>query len=253
MSIKQAFAWWAFASAAESPDSMLAAAAAIGYRGVDFLPEELWPRARDLGFEIVIMDGHVPLELGFNDRARHRALGDQVRRAVDTAASAGVPFVSVASGDRVDSIMDGLKACVDGIAPLAAEAHAVGVVLLLEPLNTKIDHPGHECDRTAWAASVVDQVSSPGLRILYDFYHAQIMEGDLLRTVDKHWPNIAHFHTAGVPGRHELDDRQEINWLAVAHHLHQHGYDGYVTHELIPRGNPMDALRQAFELFSLYD
>lgn len=251
MSFQQGFAWWSFAPAAESGADLLRAAAAIGYRGVDFLPAEWWPVARDLGLDVVIIDGHEPLEVGFNDPAHHAALSDQVRAAIERAATADVPFVAVASGDRrPHASIDGMAATADGLAPLAALAHQSGVVLLIEPLNSKVDHPGHECDTTAWAASVVRRVGSPGLRVLYDFYHAQIMEGDLLRTVDRHWVEIAHFHTAGVPGRHELDEAQEINWPGVATFLRERRYAGYITHEFIPRGDPAAALTHAFATFA---
>jgi hydroxypyruvate isomerase len=250
---KQGFAWWSFGADAASAPSLLRAAADIGYRGVDFLPPELWQSARRAGLDVLIIDGHVPLDVGFNDVSKHLDLSAQVRKAIGVAAAEAVPFVAVASGDRIAGSPDGLTACVDGLAPLAAEAHTAGVVLLIEPLNSKVDHPGHECDRTEWAAALVDRVGSPGLRMLYDFYHAQIMEGDLLRTVETHLPRIAHFHTAGVPGRHELDDVQEINWRAIARMLDARGYTGYVTHEFIPRGAPIDALRHAFEIFSTAD
>lgn len=251
MSFKQGFAWWSFAPAAASAPDLLAQAAAIGYTGVDFLPPEWWPMARDLGLEVVIIDGHQPLEVGFNNPVQHADLSTQVLVAIEAAVGAQVRFVAVASGDRRPGPpTDGLAATVDGLAPLASAAHASGVVLLLEPLNSKVDHGGHECDQTAWAAEVVDRVGSPGLRVLYDFYHAQIMEGDLLRTVERHWSQIAHFHTAGVPGRHELDDQQEVNWRGIGTFLRDRAYDGFVTHELIPRGDPVTALRQAFAAFA---
>jgi len=251
MTYKQSFAHWSFTQDRDPQPDLLAAAARIGYAGVDFLPAELWPQAHDLGLELVIIDGHQPLEVGFIDRSRHRDLQDQVRRALDTAVANGVRNLSVASGDRgPETDEDALAACVEGLVPLAAEAEAAGVGLLLEPLNTKVDHPGHECDRTAWAAEVVDRVGSPALRILYDFYHAQIMEGDLLRTVEANFSRIGHFHTAGVPGRHDIDERQEVNYGAVARALADHGYTGYVAHEFIPRADPVDALRHAHAVFA---
>lgn len=250
--MKQGFAWWSFAEGRDPSPDLLKAAADIGYQGVDFLPPEMWPLARELGLKILIIDGHVPLEIGFNDRANHDDLRDQVRQAIETAKTEDIPFVAVASGDRApDSDADGMAACVEGLAPLAGEAAEAGLCLLLEPLNSKIDHPNHECDLTAWAVALVDRVDSPGLRILYDFYHAQIMEGDLLRTVEANFSRIAHFHTAGVPGRHDLDDTQEINWRAIARWLNRIGFSGYVTHELIPRSDPVDALRQAYDIFAI--
>ena len=246
MPYRQGFAWWAFAGDERADATLLDAAARIGYRSVDFLPEELWRRARDAGLQLATIDGHIPLEVGFNDPSQHRQLTDQVRRSIGKAHVAGARFVAVASGNRSSSLGDGIAACAEGLTPLAGEAWSAGVVLLMEPLNSKVDHVGHECDRTEWSAALIDRVASPGLRILYYFYHAQIMEGDLLRTVEMNWDRIAHFHTAGVPGRHELDDAQEINWRAVVRHLVRRGYDGDVIHEFIPVRDPLTALSQAF-------
>jgi hydroxypyruvate isomerase len=251
VSFEQGFAWWAFEEAGAGTAGLLAAAAEIGFSVVDFLPEELWGHAKGVGLGVSIIDGHQPLEIGFNVRAQHRVLQTEVRRAIERAATAQIPFVAVASGDRTDADADGLQACVEGLLPVAAEAAAAGVCLLVEPLNSKIDHPGHECDRTQWGAELVDAVDSPGLRLLYDFYHAQIMEGDLLRTVEANLNRIGHLHTAGVPGRSELDGLQEINWPGIAAGLRRIGYQGYVSHELIPRGDPVSALRQAFDAFAL--
>ena len=123
-------------------------------------------------------------------------------------------------------------------------------MLVVEPLNTKVDHPGHECSTVGWAAELVDRIGSPGLRILYDFYHAQIMEGDLLQTVDAHWDRIVHLHTAGVPGRHEPGPEQEINYAHVAAWLNQRGYTGHVTHEYLPHGDVIASLSRTFEVFA---
>ncbi|MEY9933133.1 hydroxypyruvate isomerase [Catenulispora sp. GP43] len=247
---RQSFAWWSFTEPTPPPGDLLAQAKAIGFEGVDFLPEEHWPHAAELGLELVIIDGHMPLEEGFIDPHRHEELREQVRVALKKAVANNVRYVAVASGDRgPQTPEDAITACVEGLAPLAAEAEAAGVGLLLEPLNTKVDHAGHECASTAWAAEVVERVGSPALRILYDFYHSQIMEGDLLRTVDQYFPLIGHFHTAGVPGRHEIDERQEINYPAVAAHLRELGYQGFVSHEFVPLTDAAGALRQAFEVF----
>ncbi|MFG2869687.1 hydroxypyruvate isomerase family protein [Streptomyces sp. NPDC048338] len=250
MSYRQSFAWWSFAEAPVRVPDLLAEAAAIGYQGVDFLPEELWSRAKDLGLELVVVDGHASIDIGFNDPSQHADLTEQVRRALDTAHREGVHHLSVMSGvTAAAGDEEAVEICAEALAPLAAEAEQAGVGLLLEPLNTKIDHPGHQCRTTAWGAAVVDRVGSPALRILYDAYHMQIMEGDLLRTIAAHLDRIGHFHTAGVPGRQELDHRQEINWAALALSLREQGYSGFIGHEFIPRADPVAALRQAYDLF----
>jgi hydroxypyruvate isomerase len=214
------------------------------------LPERLWPLARDEGLALVTISGHA-LEQGFNDRSRHAALKDEVCRKIDAAAAGKVDAVIVFAGSRFGDGADGpaIRACVDGLGPVVAHASRAGVRLLLELLNSKVDHPGHQCDRTAFGAEVVRQVNSPALRLLYDAYHMQLMEGDLSRTIKAHIDLIGHIHTGGAPGRRDLDDRQEVNWRAIASLLRRLGYDQWVGHEFVPRGEPIAALRQAIDLF----
>ncbi|MCA3716608.1 TIM barrel protein [Phenylobacterium sp.] len=250
--IRQSFAWWSFAmDPATDPRALLAGAAGAGAQGVEMLPDDLWPVAQDLGLTIVTLSGHA-LETGFNDPSRHAALRDEVRRRIDDAAAGGCEAVIVFSGSRIGDGADApaIAACVEGLGPVVEHAKAAGVRLLLELLNSKVDHPGHQCDRTAFGAAVVRQLDDPGLRLLYDGYHMQLMEGDLSRTITDHLDLIGHVHTAGAPGRHDLDDRQEINWRAIAGLLARKGYGQWVGHEFVPRGEPVAALAQAIALFN---
>jgi len=249
--IRQSFAWWSFTAGREvEPAVLLREAAAAGAMGVEMLPEPLWPVARDAGLSLVTLTGHT-LERGFNDRSLHAALRDEVRRNIDSAAAGGVEAVIVFSGNRIGDGADApaIDACIEGLAPVVAHAEQAGVRLLMELLNSKVDHPGHQCDRTAFGAAVVQGVGSPALRLLYDGYHMQLMEGDLSRTIRAHFDLIGHVHTAGAPGRRDLDDRQEINWPAIAGLLRHLGYQGWVGHEFVPRGDPIPALRAAVAQF----
>jgi hydroxypyruvate isomerase len=115
-------------------------------------------------------------------------------------------------------------------------------------LNSKIDHRDYQCDHTAWGVELMKRVDSPRVKLLYDIYHMQIMEGDIMRTIRQNIPYIAHFHTGGVPGRHELDDTQELNWRTVARAIADLGFSGYVAHEFVPLRDPLTSLRQAVEL-----
>lgn len=253
MNLLQSFAWWSFFSSNTTPEDLLTIAADIGFKGVDFLPRELWPQANAIGIEVIIVDGHESLDVaavGFNDSGNHTRLREQVKRAISIAADHGIRHVAVTAGRRGGlGDADAIATCVQGLEPLVAEAEALGVGILLEPLNSKIEHPDHQCDKTAWGAEVVRMINSPALRLLYDGYHMQIMEGNILQTIETYFPLIGHIHTAGVPGRHDLDEGQEINWPAIASLLHRLEYSGYVGHEFIPWGEAARALKNAFDLF----
>jgi len=250
--MRQSFAWWSFTAGREvEPASFLREAAAAGAQGVEMLPQDLWPLARDAGLKIVTETGH-KLEEGFNDPSRHAALQTEVRRRIDAAAESGVDAVIVFAGNRFGDASDerAIEACVTGLEPVVAHAQAAGVRLLMELLNSKVDHPGQQCDRTDFGAAVVRQVGSPSLKLLYDGYHMQLMEGDLSRTIKANLDLIGHVHTAGAPGRRDLDDRQEINWRGIAGLLRHLGYDQWVGHEFIPRGEPIAALKTAVALIN---
>jgi hydroxypyruvate isomerase len=250
--MRQSFAWWSFTHGRDSdPEAFLRDAAAAGAAGVEMLPQPLWPLARACGLDLVTVSGHA-LETGFNDPARHAALAEEVRRNIDHAAEGGVEAVIVFAGTRFGDGADGpaIRACADGLGPVVEHACKAGVRLLLELLNSKVDHPGHQCDRTAFGAAIVRELGSPALRLLYDAYHMQLMEGDLSRTIKAHIDLIGHIHTGGAPGRSNLDDRQEINWRAIAGLLRRLGYAHWVGHEFVPRGEPIAALEQAIGIFA---
>ncbi len=249
--MRQSFAWWSFTAGREiEPAAFLKGAAEAGAQGVEMLPPELWPVAHDLGLSIVTDTGH-KLEEGFNDPARHAALQSEMRRKIDAAAEGGVDAVIVFAGNRFGDGADApaIAACVEGLGPVVAHADGAGVRVLMELLNSKVDHPGQQCDRTVFGAEVVRQVGSPTLKLLYDGYHMQLMEGDLSRTIKANLDLIGHIHTAGAPGRRDLDDRQEINWRGIAGLLRHLDYRHWVGHEFIPRGEPIAALKTAIALF----
>jgi len=166
------------------------------------------------------------------------------------AGARGIPNLICFSGNREgqdDAACIGT--CADGLAPAVKAAEEAGIFLNIELLNSKVDHPDYQCDHSAWGVEVCRRIGSPNVRLLYDIYHMQIMEGDLCRTIADNINYIGHFHTAGNPGRHEPDDTQEIGYPAVIRAIRRTGYDRYVAHEFNPRGDRLKALADAFRLF----
>ena len=160
-----------------------------------------------------------------------------------------IPNLIVFSGNRAGlGDAEGARTAAEGLKQAAALAEAKGLTLVLELLNSKVDHPDYQCDHTAWGAQVIDQVASPCLKLLYDIYHMQIMEGDIIRTLRDNMQRIGHIHTAGNPGRNDLDEEQELYYPPILRAIRDSSFSGYVTQEFVPKGDPLAALRHAYEL-----
>jgi len=236
-------------------DELFKTVAEIGYaaielwgRGDDF--EEVVGLARKHGLAVASMCGHAALADGLNKRSNHDRIEDELRTSIDLAAEHGIPGLICFSGNRQPHVseMEAIEACADGLRRVAPYAEEKGINLNMELLNSKVDHAGYQCDHTAWGVAVCERVGSPRVRLLYDIYHMQIMEGDLIRTIRENIGWIGHFHTAGNPGRHDMDDTQELNYAGICRAIADTGYDLYVGHEFSPTGDPIEALRQTFEL-----
>jgi hydroxypyruvate isomerase len=183
---------------------------------------------------------------GFNDPANHALLLGELESAIPLAARHGVPNVITMVGNRSGrSDEDAIAQCADGLRRIVPLAEEHGVTVCLEMLNSRVDHQGFQGDRTGFGLGIVRAVGSPRLKLLYDIYHMQIMEGDVIRTIRDHRDHIAHFHTAGVPGRHELDATQELNYRAIAAAIADLGFTGLLAHEFRPTRPPADGLREA--------
>ena len=245
---KQSFAWWCVSGKAGDPATFMRKARDLGYRGVELLPREMWDTARNAGLTITA-DGVPPIEQGLNRRENHARIEADFRAKAELAKTYGVPHLIVFSGNR-DGLPDddGARVTIEGLKRLAPIAESLGVNALLELLNSKVDHKDYQCDHADWGAHVVNAVGSPGVTLLYDIYHMQIMEGDVINAIRKHINCIGHVHTAGVPGRHDIDDTQEINYRGVMKALDATGYRGWVTQEFMPRGEALPALKHAFDL-----
>ncbi len=245
--IKQSFSWWCFANRGVDPDELLSQAASIGYQGVDLIDEALWGNAQRHGLRITAAGGHANMEDGLNRRENSRKIEAELLASIQKAEKWQIPNLICFSGNRRgQGDEDGLLACAETLSRVAPVAEAAGVVLTMELLNSKVDHPDYQCDHVDWAVRLCERVASPAFRLLYDIYHMQIMEGDLIRTIEQHHPCFAHYHTAGNPGRGQPDESQEINYPAIYRAISSTGYQGYISHEFIPAGDPLDALRRAF-------
>jgi len=189
------------------------------------------------------------IENGFNDPRYHALLIEELNTAIPLAAKAGVPNLIAMFGNRHGlSDTEGIANCAAGLSKVAPVATAHGVTVCVELLNSKVDHQDYQGDHTAFGTPVLENVGSPRIKLLYDIYHMQIMEGDIIRTVRAHEQRIGHFHTGGVPGRHEIDGSQELNYHAVAMAIADAGFKGDVAHEFTAKGVPYEALAQACEI-----
>ena len=235
-------------------DELARMASELGLDSVELLEPDEWKIARRYGLSCAIGYATVPnprtrLTEGFNRDANHAWLVPAYQRAIPLAAAAGVPNLICFSGNRAGvSDEDGLAACARGLSALMPAADRHGVTICMELLNSRIDHPDYQCDRTPWGAALVKRVGSERFRLLYDIYHMQIMEGDVIRTIRDNHPLICHYHTGGVPGRHELDETQELQWRSVAKAVVDTGFTGYFAHEFVPTRDPLTSLREAVAL-----
>jgi hydroxypyruvate isomerase len=248
--LKQSVSRWPYAKIPLPEFSR--AAAGMGIVAIDLLQPDEWPIVRDSG--LMCSMGYPTarrdfISTGFNDRANHPMLLRELERTIPLAARAGVPNVIAMFGDRRRlSDAEAIANCVRGLDQIKRLAEEHAVTICVELLNSKVDHKGYQGDRTAFGVEVVRAVDSSRVKLLYDIYHMQIMEGDVIRTIRDNIRHIAHFHTGGVPGRHELDESQELNYRAVARAIADLGFTGYVAHEFVPTKEPLAALREAVEI-----
>jgi hydroxypyruvate isomerase len=225
------------------------AVAEMGLRGIDLLGEDDWPIVADHGLVCTMGSGAGgSIAEGLNDPANHEEIVGGLTRLIPKAAKAGVPNVITMVGNRKPGLDDrtAQQNCTEALRRVAPVAEAKGVTVCVELLNSKVDHEGYQGDRTAFVVDVIAAVDSPRVKALYDVYHMQIMEGDIIRTIRDNAAHIGHYHTGGVPGRHELDDTQELNWPAICRAIVDTGFTGYLAHEFVPAGpDPLASLRDA--------
>jgi hydroxypyruvate isomerase len=229
----------------------------MGLGSVELLGPDEWPAVKKVGLTCAMCNGPDNIGYGWNRVEHHDKLVEAFGKAIPNVATFGFPNIITFSGNRKGkdngvayTVTDeeGLETCVQGLKRIVGVAEKNKVTIILELLNSKVDHKDYMADHTAWGVEVCKRVGSDRLKLLYDIYHMQIMEGDVIRTIQDNHPYLGHFHTGGNPGRNEIDDTQELNYRAVMKAIVATGYKGYVGQEFVPKRDPLTSLRQAIEI-----
>jgi hydroxypyruvate isomerase len=223
----------------------------MGIKGIDLVGPKDWPTLQKYGLQSTMCNGaEIGLSEGWNDKQYHAKLIQNYTDMIPKVAKAGYTNLICFSGNR--NGMDdetGLKNCAEGLKKLMPLAEKHKVVLVMELLNSKIDHKDYMCDHTAWGVELAKAIGSENFKLLYDIYHMQIDEGDVIRTIKDSHPYIAHYHTAGVPGRHEIDESQELYYPAIMKAIADTGFKGYVAQEFIPaQPDKLASLQKAIQI-----
>ncbi|HWD37479.1 MAG TPA: TIM barrel protein [Fimbriimonas sp.] len=251
MPINQSLSWWCFAGRELSDEQLLAGAKRIGFKAVELVAASQFQQVHDHGLEIASHPAHKDISHGLNDLREHDRIEREIKDALEQAVKYRIPNLITFSGDRRDGLADqeGLENCVVGLRRVVKAAEEAGVYLCMELLNSKVDHHGYQCDKTPWGVELCKRLDSPRITLLYDIYHMQIMEGDIIRSIRDNSPHFSHYHTAGNPGRNDMDETQELYYPPIMKAILETGYGGYVGHEFMPRGSDtLAALESAFKL-----
>ena len=246
--LKQSVSRWPYRSIALR--DFCRAVADMGLTAIDLLNPEDWPVVKEFGLtcSMAYAQGGT-IENGLNDPANHDAIVSGLTANIPLAAKAGLPNVITFFGNRRGrGDTEAVANCVTALNRVKRVAEDHSVTVCVELLNSKVNHKDYHGDRTAFGVAVVSEVNSPRVKLLYDIYHMQIMEGDVIRTIQEQSRWIAHYHTGGVPGRHEIDSSQELNYPAIARAIVETGFTGYLAHEFTPTRDPLTSLREAVAL-----
>jgi hydroxypyruvate isomerase len=230
-------------------------AARLGCVGYDLIGPKDWPTLKKYGLlpTMAPMAG-VTIEYGIIHKEAHEQALGPLGAAIDECSAAGCPNIIIVGGQRKGmSNEEGADNAVVFLNRIKTRAEDKGVTICMEVMNSKFDRPDQMCDHMAWGVDVVKRVNSPRVRLLCDIYHVQIMDGDVTRNIQTNYQWIAHFHTGGVPGRHEIDDTQELNYKFIAKTIADMGYAGYIAHEFRPSPgrDPLQSLKQAIEIITV--
>jgi hydroxypyruvate isomerase len=249
--VKQSVCRWPYPKL--TVEQLAAGAKRIGLKSVELLEPEEWPTVKAAGLTCAMVnapgDPSIRLTNGFNHVENHARLVPLYLERIEWVKAAGLPNLICFSGSRAGvSDEEGLANCAKGLAQILPAAERAGVTLCMELLNSKVDHKDYQCDHTTWGVALVKRVGSPRFKLLYDIYHMQIMEGDVIRTIRDNHEHIAHYHTGGIPGRHEIDDGQELFYPAVMRAIRDTGFTGFVAQEFIPTRDPLTSLAEAAKI-----
>ena len=234
-----------------SLDALAGAAKGIGLDSIELLDPADWPVVQRHGLTCAMANGTTTIPVGFNRIENHAKFVPSMIERIAACADAGLPNVIVFSGNRAGLPDEqGLENCAIGLKQIVGAAEKRGVTVCMELLNSKVNHHDYMCDHTDWGVELVKRVGSERFKLLYDIYHMQIMEGDVIRTIRKHHAYIGHYHTGGNPGRNEFEpaDIQELNYPAIMRAIKDTGFRGYVAQEFIPTRDPLTSLRNAVAL-----
>jgi len=245
--IRQSASRWCYGKM--SLDDLCKNAVRIGLQGLDLVKPDEWPTIKKYGLACTMVPGCGSVTEGLNHKENHAAQITEMHKNIDLAADAGAPNVICFSGNSKGiSREDGLRNCVEAIKQFIGHAEKRNINVCMEYLNSKRNHKDYQFDHTAVGGEIARQVGSPRFGILYDIYHAQIMEGAIIQTIRDNHQYFLHYHTGGNPGRHEIDDTQEIYYPPIMKAIVETGYKGYVAHEFTPKRDPMTSLEQAFRI-----
>ncbi len=247
--INHAVCWWPYNDL--NFEKFAKESSKLGIQAIDLLTPSQWEIAAKYGLKCSMgTDVFAIIEHGFNDPANHEQLQKNYRGLIDKASAAGVENVICFSGNRrgMDDEM-GIEHCANGLNPLLDYAAERSVVLVMELLNSKVNHPDYHCDHTTWGVALAEKMGKENFKLLYDIYHMQIMEGDVIATIRRYSKHINHFHTGGVPGRNEINETQELFYPAIMRAIVETGFEGYVAQEFVPTyEDKMAALEEAIKI-----
>lgn len=219
----------------------------IGIEAIDLIKPEDWPTVQKHGLDVSMCSGaEIGLTKGWNDKQYHATLIDNYLNYMPLMAEAGYTNLICFSGNRGNMTNEtGLNNCAEGLSKILPLAKKLNIVLHMEILNSKIDHKDYMCDHVLWGVELCKRLNSDNFKLLFDIYHVQIMEGDIIRKIKEYGQYFGHYHTAGVPGRHELDKHQELYYPAIMDTIVQSGFTGYVAQEFIPKFKDIEARKQS--------